>query len=314
MGAGIFPKSEIVLVNTSASAATAPTGVEGQRRVETLMRELCLSQTPLGSSVDDAALYHLDAGGKRIRARMALSASINLALNLDDAVAMSAAVELVHNASLVHDDLQDEDVERRGSETVWKRYGRDTALLLGDCMIAAAYGALARVHRPSLPDLIEATSQAVAATVRGQAADIESAVEAQTDFKHYVRVASTKSGPLLALSLKLPLITGGFRRMVDVAELAANAFAVAYQIYDDLADVETDGATSSKRSCYNALSVLAANGALSPRLTAVQHAVYFLELSRVHSRRLPPGTTSLLDRCANELELGLGQSRLVVVT
>ena len=88
--------------------------------VESEMAHL-LSQND--GAMTTAALYHLRSGGGRVRAELALISARALRLPRHITIAISAACELLHNASLVHDDLQDGDASRRGKIAVWKRFG-----------------------------------------------------------------------------------------------------------------------------------------------------------------------------------------------
>ena len=92
-----------------------------------------------GQPLSEAAAHHFMAPGKMLRAKMALRAAD--ALKVDRAAAMhwAAAIEVLHNASLIHDDICDGDRLRRGRPAVWSLYGRDVALTLGDWLIALAF-------------------------------------------------------------------------------------------------------------------------------------------------------------------------------
>ena len=106
------------------------------------------------SSAQLAAIYHLRSGGRRVRARLAIQACSALGLSEDDALCIAAVVELLHNASLIHDDLQDQEKLRHGCVTVWTKFGTNVAICTGDLMLSAAYGALCRVSNVQvLPSL-----------------------------------------------------------------------------------------------------------------------------------------------------------------
>ena len=91
------------------------------------------------SRVVDAARYHFSAGGARVRAQLGLDAASALNLSAQASMACAVAPELLHNASLIHDDLQDGDAMRRDTPAVWSRYGKGTAISAGDLLISAAY-------------------------------------------------------------------------------------------------------------------------------------------------------------------------------
>jgi geranylgeranyl diphosphate synthase type I len=113
-------------------------------RVEELMNDLATgdSQHRITVMVQD----HLASGGKRLRASLALCATRALGGSPCAGVAWAAACEMLHNASLVHDDLQDGDTLRRGQPTVWSRYGAAQAVNVGDLMLMLPF--LALEHGP----------------------------------------------------------------------------------------------------------------------------------------------------------------------
>ncbi len=194
-----------------------------------------LDQSP---GISQAGRYHLTSGGKRLRGRLALAGGLSLGLRVDDVLPAAAAVELLHNASLVHDDLQDADVARRGHETVWKRFDKDTALLLGDAMIAAAFAEAAQGPCQATGEVARSMSRCVAMLADGQRMDT-----APPDIEHwstaaYEELARLKTGKLFALALDLPLILAGAspedRR---ASALALEWIGVGFQIRDDLCDL-----------------------------------------------------------------------------
>ena len=93
----------------------------------------------------EAARYHLNCGGKRIRAKIAIEAANALGLSEQNSLIIAAVSELLHNASLIHDDLQDGDMYRRDNQAVWAKFGKDIALCTGDLFISAAYAAVAQM-------------------------------------------------------------------------------------------------------------------------------------------------------------------------
>jgi geranylgeranyl pyrophosphate synthase len=155
-------------------------------------------------------------------------------------VVIASAVELLHNASLVHDDLQDRAMLRRGTETVWAAYGANLAVCTGDLLLSAAYAALASFSNsmvvPELMGLLHArTSQAI----HGQCEDLSTEVRL-IDLAAYERMVAGKSGALLRLPLELVFLGSGHREWLGRARQAAETFGLGYQIVDDLEDAEAD--------------------------------------------------------------------------
>lgn len=200
-------------------------------------------QALIGDAADaatQAAREHLEAGGSRVRARLALSAATALNLSHETTTAIAATCELLHNASLVHDDIQDGAAHRRGEPCLWVRYGSDVAICAGDLLISAAYGALAGAETRYLAGLLAHTHAQIAAVISGQAADLAARARPVTTLDAYETVAGAKSGPLLALPLELSLIAADRAGALPDASEAARLFAVAYQMADDIEDADAD--------------------------------------------------------------------------
>jgi geranylgeranyl pyrophosphate synthase len=206
-----------------------------------MLRCICETTSP----VADAARYHLAAGGARVRARIGMEAAAALDLSPTTGLACAAAPELLHNASLVHDDLQDGDTMRRNRPAVWSRYGRDAAISAGDLLISAAYRTIA--SHPNAGAALCAMHDAVAITIRGQAQDCSVNNHSSED---YAAIAADKSGPLLALPIRLALIAADATGQ-EVAIRAGCAIAIAYQTIDDLADRAADRASGATNICLS---------------------------------------------------------------
>ncbi|MBC7477313.1 MAG: polyprenyl synthetase family protein [Pseudorhodobacter sp.] len=197
------------------------------------------------SLVTDATRYHLSAGGARVRAQLGLDAAVVLNLSRTASLACAAAPELLHNASLVHDDLQDGDALRRAKPAVWKKFGRAVALSTGDLLISAAYAALAAHPHPGAA--LRAMHEAIAITIRGQT---QGDHDGHPSPDAYAAIAADKSGPLLALPVRLALIAANAPGE-EAALRAGRGLALAYQTLDDLADRHADRARGSTNICLS---------------------------------------------------------------
>lgn len=255
-------------------------------QVEQRMRALVLSNT---GEAGEAAALHLSAGGSRVRARLALHACAALGVGDDDAIAVAAACELLHNASLVHDDLQDRDPQRRGQDTVWRRHGDATAICVGDLLLSAAYGALAPTGAVA-GLLISRMHARVGAVIRGQCDDLALQGDTLSSLEVYEHVARGKSGPLLILPLELALALAGRLDAVDLAVEAGSLFAIGYQAADDLEDVERDALNEE----LNVVAVMAARGEPQPHEAARALAIARFQQCLAAAVRLPQGSGELL--------------------
>lgn len=250
-----------------------------------------------------AAVYHLTSGGQRIRAQLAIQAGLALKLLAGDAVLIAAACELVHNASLIHDDLQDRDLARHGVDTVWSAYGDGVAICAGDLLLSAAYCALAGISRHHLlPTLIPMLHNRISDASKGQCADLTSEKARIFSLEDYEKLAALKSGALLALPVELALAAAGELQALPLARRAAESFAVGYQIFDDLNDVQRDLARSTAQPAVNVVAVIqASHPSGNARLLARQVAVAHLDMAAQSSLSLPHQSGQLLGQFARDL-------------
>lgn len=196
------------------------------------------------SSVSLAIAHHLRTPGSRVRSQIALHAANCMNLDTQSAIALATCCELLHNASLIHDDLQDRDQLRRGRQAVWSLYGADVALCAGDLLLSGAYAALTAVTEvATLPEMLAQMHLAVGQTVHGQMSAGLPPHKNIDWMTTYEAMAAAKSGPLLNLPFSLVFSYCHQPHARDLAAHAVRAFAIAYQISDDLEDVEADERT-----------------------------------------------------------------------
>ena len=210
----------------------------GLPEVEALMDRLAAEEggEPAGTMVRG----HLATGGKRIRARLALAAMEALDEPREAGVAWAAACELLHNATLVHDDLQDGDRVRRGRPTVWALHGPAQAVNAGDLLLMLPY--LALEHLDAGLDrrwtLARALAGHAAAVVRGQAAELALDPWSETDWAAYRAIAEGKTGPLFQLPVEGAAVLAG-RPPEEARRLARGfrALGLLFQLQDDVLDL-----------------------------------------------------------------------------
>lgn len=185
---------------------------------------------------------HLATRGKRIRAGLALGAGGILGVSPAQIRPWAAAVELLHNASLIHDDLQDGDRTRRGAPTVWVAHGMGQAVAAGDLLVALPTLALGAIPvsaelRWALAELL---ARAISDAARGQALELSLRPERLLDWGPYLHAVGGKSGALFALPVEGALVLA---RHKAAPELAApfRALGVLYQLRDDVLDLYAEG-------------------------------------------------------------------------
>ena len=204
----------------------------------------------------DAMAYSLHAPGKRLRPLLTVLAAEAVGGDFDGALPAACAVEMVHTYSLIHDDLpaMDDDDLRRGLPTCHKRFDEATAILAGDALLTLAFGVLAESYPPATASVsvVELAAGAGAAgMVGGQMLDLEAQSAGVTGLE---RIHRLKTGALFKAALRLGLYSAQADRPGGVDPVAlghlddfAAAFGLAFQITDDLLDVESSAELAGKR-------------------------------------------------------------------
>ena len=154
-----------------------------------------------GNALAEAARHHFAKPGKMLRAKMALRAAKILKIDTAAALHWAVAIEVLHNASLIHDDICDGDQLRRGRLSVWSKYGRNVALTLGDWLIALSFELAAEAgQRANTPSLVKTLAQHMATTTAGEAAEFS--LHTGLDWERYLEIAADKTAPLLTAPLE----------------------------------------------------------------------------------------------------------------
>lgn len=247
-----------------------PPMAELVKATESLMLTTLMPTT--SEPLDALMQYHLERPGSQVRARLALHAGVALGLSTKTTIAIAACCELIHNASLLHDDIQDQDPHRRGRQAAWVRFGINSAMGAGTMMLSAAYSALTEAEG-WLGHLAQHVHRRTALLISAQDRDLSSA-QTPIDLAAYLQIAAGKSGSLLALPLELTLLASDRQANLATAQKAGESFALAYQIIDDIKDVERDQMQGSN----NILSVLQASGHSAEAAFSRAHALASLYL------------------------------------
>ena len=243
-------------------------------RVDAVL-ERCLPSPPACPGiVSDAMRYSVFAGGKRLRPMLTLAAAAAVddrTAAIDLALPSACAIELIHTYSLIHDDLpaMDDDTLRRGRPTLHVVYGDGIAILAGDGLHAEAFTLLAREPVSDDPDVtrrklrvIRAVGEAAGAAgmVGGQAIDLQAAGQAPgragaLDAGGLRAMHALKTGALIRASAASgAIMAGADQALVAAIDAYAGEVGLAFQIVDDILDVEGDPAALGKTAGKDAAS------------------------------------------------------------
>src|SRR5574341_100815 len=213
---------------------------EALHDVDRLMVEAAVSDVPV---LADASRHIIAAGGKRMRPRLLFLVYQAVGgVDLARAIPVATAIELVHTATLVHDDINDHGQFRRGRVTINEKWGRTFALLTGDFMFTKVYSLMAPYGV-----LNETLAEATVALVEGETLQAWAAKENQLNRDIYQKIVAKKTASLFRAAAMLGAQLG------DAPKSQVEAFGeygfylgLAFQIVDDLLDLTGDPALVGK--------------------------------------------------------------------
>lgn len=210
------------------------------RRMITLI-EGVLAKSWISDLSKEMIHYQLDTGGKRIRPAIVLGISKALNYDTTHVLPFAATVEIIHNASLVHDDIQDQDVLRRGRATAWKQYSVDQAINLGDCLFTLAFEVLMKspVADKTKLDIIARTVSAVSELVNGQVQEITYRQQREISVDEYFSMIEGKTGSLFKLAVQGSFLLSTHPPQDELDDLGriGTALGQMFQIRDDMIDL-----------------------------------------------------------------------------
>jgi geranylgeranyl diphosphate synthase type II len=217
-----------------------------RRRYESIRRRidrrlLRVRPAPGAAVLREGCRYVLDGGGKRVRAALCILSCEAVGGIAAHALNAAAAVEIMHNFTLVHDDIMDNADARRGRPTVHKKWSVNDALLVGDELLGAAYETLLQTPGSAHRRLGRVLTQGLLDVCEGQALDLEFEGRTDVSVNEYFRMIGKKTGALIAAATELGgLLGGGTPAQVDALRRFGLRLGRAFQVQDDLLDVVGD--------------------------------------------------------------------------
>ncbi|RMF62820.1 MAG: polyprenyl synthetase family protein [Calditrichaeota bacterium] len=191
--------------------------------------------------------YVLEGGGKRIRPILVLLACEAVNGRVDAAWDAAVAVELLHNFTLVHDDIMDRDDTRRGRLTVHKKWDGATALLAGDGLVALAFQTLLQTTSGRIRQIARVFTDGIVELCEGQALDMAYETRQDVTLEEYLVMIQKKTARLLYVAATVGGLVGeGTQEQVTALGEFAFNLGCAFQIQDDLLDITSDEATLGK--------------------------------------------------------------------
>lgn len=186
--------------------------------------------------------YVFESGGKRIRPRMCLELCKQFGGSLEKTEIYAKSIETLHNYTLIHDDIHDGDTERRDQETVWKRFGKPVAIQAGDAMQATSYSYLIensdKFEKEEFRALLEELNRADREVADGQIMDISFGERGSISREEYMEMVEKKTGALFEASLAGAAVISDRHELEEPFRKYSRKMAAAFQIRDDLIDLE----------------------------------------------------------------------------
>ena len=184
--------------------------------------------------------YILSAGGKRIRPILVILSCEAAGGKMEDALYASVAMELLHNFTLVHDDIMDNADTRRGRETIHKKWNENVAILSGDHLIGMAYMNLLNTKSGRINEIVRAFTEGILEVCEGQSFDKEFEVRKDVTIDEYIMMIGKKTAKMLETSALIgALIGNGNEEQISNLKNYALNIGLAFQILDDLLDINS---------------------------------------------------------------------------
>lgn len=186
----------------------------------------------------DASVHLIHAGGKRLRPAFALLTARLFQKDINDVIPMAVALELVHMATLVHDDVIDNSVARRGTITVKKGWGNRVSIYAGNYILAKSLMLVSGYKRNDLLEIMAETSIKIC---EGEITQMFGSFNVDIGLKNYLRRIERKTALLIAVSCKLgALISNAPAKDVKDIERYGHFLGMAFQVTDDILDLVAD--------------------------------------------------------------------------
>jgi geranylgeranyl diphosphate synthase type I len=238
----------VTLANSLSKHENELSALEILARAKTLVSPALEEATErLSPELRPLVTSHLSAGGKFVRASLALlSASAGGA---DERVGLvgALAIEFIHNFSLIHDDIIDGDIERRHEPTVWAKYGVGPAIIAGDALSTLAFQVLLDETTPERVRAAARLASATQAMIVGQAEDIASERQLSLSVEECLRMEAGKTGALLSCAASIgAILAGASDETIGALSDYGDHLGQAFQAIDDMLGVWGEPSVTGK--------------------------------------------------------------------
>lgn len=231
-----------IVMNDTATLSRLFASIESEMElVDTLFKERAASGLDI---LNSASMHALGSPGKRLRTALTLFSGKLQRYRLDKLLFLSVAFEMVHLATLIHDDIVDKASTRRGNPTVNALWGDSIAILLGDYYFAKTAGLIADIEDPRIDHLF---SETVATVCEGTILELMSTGQASVSLQSYYEKVSRKTACLIAACCKGgAILSEASEEEIELISSYGLNLGIAFQIIDDILDYTEDQSTIGK--------------------------------------------------------------------
>jgi geranylgeranyl diphosphate synthase type II len=192
-------------------------------------------------------IYSMSGGGKRLRPVLLLITTEAFGGSVEDAMPAAMAVEVFHNFTLLHDDIMDNAMMRRGKPSVYAKWGENVAILSGDAMLITAYKLLAGVDAVRLPRVMSIFNDMALEVCEGQQYDMDFEGMSMVTVEEYLKMIERKTSALLSGSAMIgAAMAGASDEDIKKVYRFATELGLAFQLQDDMLDSFGDEALGKK--------------------------------------------------------------------
>jgi octaprenyl-diphosphate synthase len=196
--------------------------------------------------INQLAAYIIAAGGKRLRPLLTLAFARMLNVSGNDHLKLAAAVEFIHTATLLHDDVVDESNQRRGQPSANAMFGNQASVLVGDFLFSRAFQLMVETQSLRVLDILSTASAVIA---QGEVMQLAATGDLGLTRKHYFEVIGAKTAALFAAATESGAeIAKASDAQIKAATDYGQALGVAFQIADDVLDYQSNLDTMGKNS------------------------------------------------------------------
>jgi geranylgeranyl diphosphate synthase type II len=210
-----------------------------RKKINKILSQALKGRKPV--SLYEPGAYILNSGGKRLRPLLVLLSAKAVGGSFKNAYNAAASVEMLHNFTLVHDDIMDNADKRRGRLTLHKKYDHNTAILAGDSLLSVAYEYLLKDCNGSAKELISSFTHGLIEVCEGQSMDTDFESRKNVSLSEYITMIKKKTAAMAEMCCRIgALLGGGSKDQVTALGNYGLNLGIAFQIQDDLLDISAD--------------------------------------------------------------------------